>query len=497
MAKGNMLQGMARGSVGDIVFSRAGGQQLSRVRNRAPKNPKTQRQMYQRATFLEPAKFYAKGIQSLFKFAFENKAVKESDYNCFMRMNSARGILMTKQMNDNANYPKIGKFYMTYGNLPMIPTTEVTASELGIPQVQTSITPSVSAISTIKDLSQILMDYSSAIHNDDILTLLVIKTYANGQPNAPFMALVSDDSPEWSISQIRIDNTNENPLPNDLMAGLSTTGYLYLYNSTVTNAGDISLGNICISRVTASGVTVSPSTLALSQKALVAYNRMKPTGDYQTTWAQTVLDSYSASGEAILEGTAVNSSTTQGGLITSVTLNDKPIATGTTATEYGTLAITGTNLTAQTIEVQMNGVSWSPITQTDTEFTYNVSSNGTLTITLNGRQVFTATFSVTTPRPFTRIQIGSSYTNGEPIEDAVIETGIGTMVEVTGTGMSGLVWSINNPKFTLTNQNVTDTSASVSVTTTSPEASAVLSLGDFVVAQISSVGDEVIEDTGQ
>ena len=224
---------------------------------------------------------------------------------------------------------------------------------------------------------------------------------------------------------------------------------------------------------------------------------MKPTGDYQTTWAQTVLDSYSASGEAILEGTAVNSSTTQGGLITSVTLNDTPISTGTTATEYGTLAIKGTNLTAQTIDVQMNGVSWSPITQTDTEFTYNVSSNGTLTITLNGRQVFIATFSVTAPRPFTRIKIGSSYSNGEPIEDAVIETGIGTIVEVTGTGMTGLEWSINNPQFTLSNKNVTDTSASVSVTTTTPDAAAVLSLGDFVVAQITSVGDEVIEDAGQ
>ena len=493
MAKGNMLQGMARGSVGDIVFSRAGGQQLSRVRNRAPKNPKTQRQIYQRATFLEPAKFYAKGIQQLFKFAFENKAVKESDYNCFMRMNSQRGILMTKAMNDNANYPKIGKFYMTFGNLPQIPTTSVTQSELGQPQVETSITPTKSKIETIKDLSEILMSFSSAIHNDDILTLLVIKTYANGQTNAPYMTLVNDEAPEWVISQIRIDNTNENPLPSDLMAGISTTGNLYLYNSNVFNSGDIYLGNICISRVTTSGVTVSPSTLTMSQQSIVVYNRMKPNGDYQTTWAQTVLDSYNASGEAILEGTAVSSSTTAGGQIKSVKLNGTAIPNGTTITEYGTLTIEGTNLTSQTIEVAMNGIKWTPTTQSDTQYTYNVSSNGTLTITLNGRQVFTANVNVETPRPFTKITIGSSSTEGEPIEDAIIDAGVGQSVNVEGTGMTGLQWTINNSDFTLTNATVTDTTASVVVTTSQTEATAVLSLGDYVVAQITSSSEVFVD----
>lgn len=49
MAKGNMLLGQARGSVGDVVFSVENGEQISRIRVRQVRNPKTQPQQIQRA----------------------------------------------------------------------------------------------------------------------------------------------------------------------------------------------------------------------------------------------------------------------------------------------------------------------------------------------------------------------------------------------------------------------------------------------------------------
>lgn len=49
MAKGNMLLGQARGSVGDVVFSVENGEQISKVRARTHANPKTQPQQIQRA----------------------------------------------------------------------------------------------------------------------------------------------------------------------------------------------------------------------------------------------------------------------------------------------------------------------------------------------------------------------------------------------------------------------------------------------------------------
>lgn len=70
MARGNLFLGMGRGSVGDVTFYRSHGQQLSRARNRKPRNPKTQGQLYQRAIMATIVKAYQAG-QEIFDHAFQ------------------------------------------------------------------------------------------------------------------------------------------------------------------------------------------------------------------------------------------------------------------------------------------------------------------------------------------------------------------------------------------------------------------------------------------
>lgn len=48
MAKGNIFLGFGRGKVGDVVFSRQNGEQVTRARNRSPRNPQTPLQLLQR-----------------------------------------------------------------------------------------------------------------------------------------------------------------------------------------------------------------------------------------------------------------------------------------------------------------------------------------------------------------------------------------------------------------------------------------------------------------
>ena len=87
MAKGNMLQGMARGKVGDVVFSRLNGEQISRVRNRNPKNPRTNAQLYQRAIMATVMQAYSAG-KVIFDHAFEGKAVGAENQRRFMALNA-------------------------------------------------------------------------------------------------------------------------------------------------------------------------------------------------------------------------------------------------------------------------------------------------------------------------------------------------------------------------------------------------------------------------
>ncbi|MFA1647551.1 MAG: hypothetical protein ACDS79_19115, partial [Enterobacteriaceae bacterium] len=87
MAKGNLFQGMARGKVGDVVFSRLNGQQISRVRNRAPKNPRTEKQLWQRAIMATIMQAYAAG-KEIFDHAYQGYAVGANCQREFMRLNT-------------------------------------------------------------------------------------------------------------------------------------------------------------------------------------------------------------------------------------------------------------------------------------------------------------------------------------------------------------------------------------------------------------------------
>ena len=87
MAKGNLFQGMARGKVGDVVFSRANGEQISRVRNRHPKNPRTNGQLFQRAIMATIVQAYAAG-KEIFDHAFQGYSVGAQNQHEFIKRNA-------------------------------------------------------------------------------------------------------------------------------------------------------------------------------------------------------------------------------------------------------------------------------------------------------------------------------------------------------------------------------------------------------------------------
>lgn len=87
MAKGNLFQGMARGKVGDVVFSRANGEQISRVRNRHPKNPRSNAQLFQRAIMATIVQAYSAG-KAIFDHAFQGYAVGAQNQRKFISENA-------------------------------------------------------------------------------------------------------------------------------------------------------------------------------------------------------------------------------------------------------------------------------------------------------------------------------------------------------------------------------------------------------------------------
>lgn len=89
MAKGNMLLGYARGKVGDLVFTRRNGEQVTRPRVRVVNNPKTEGQMIQRMIFASVIAAYTR-MKSICDHSFEGVKYGADSQAKFMSENLRR-----------------------------------------------------------------------------------------------------------------------------------------------------------------------------------------------------------------------------------------------------------------------------------------------------------------------------------------------------------------------------------------------------------------------
>lgn len=302
MAKGNIILGYLRGSIGDITFFRANGQQLSRARNRAPANPRTVGQMDQRAKMACAVKFFSQVGANFFKYAFEGKKDKESYFNAFVKTNIYTGGYIGKQASRNFDFPALGNWQISAGSLP-----EITAP---FPQdiygVEFDVgTTSGTPISTINGLSSALIESDSSRWKEgDILTCLCY--CVTNRANLPTVLTDQGNRAYTALWQIRLSTSNTDTLPSFGFPLLGVTFNSYLDEDGLifegTSGSVYSKNLFCFglvhSRRTPNGLKVSSSTIVAPQSPdLLSYVSM-PSGDYYNA----VIADWQASEEAILQG---------------------------------------------------------------------------------------------------------------------------------------------------------------------------------------------------
>lgn len=170
MAKGNLLLGTAGNSVGDVVMYRREGAQVSRVRVRKIKNPKTDAQSLQRAAFSPVAKFYSP-LAVVLERSFEGLS-KMKSYNKFLKTNidlaRANGWLLPKGT---------GFFPLPYDlSKGSIPSAVYTLAQNNGGLVLTSAVGPASP-TTMGDLSEYFT--LSGYNNGDVVTIIVISGNAS------------------------------------------------------------------------------------------------------------------------------------------------------------------------------------------------------------------------------------------------------------------------------------------------------------------------------
>ena len=87
MSKGNLFLGQARGKVGDVVFYRLEGEQVTRSRNRSPRNPRAPMQLAQRVIMNTVSKAYSL-FQELADHAFEGLSPGAANQRQFIKDNN-------------------------------------------------------------------------------------------------------------------------------------------------------------------------------------------------------------------------------------------------------------------------------------------------------------------------------------------------------------------------------------------------------------------------
>lgn len=88
MAKGNLFLGFGRGKVGDVVMYRANGEQITRARNRSPKNPQTALQLLQRSIMHTSSSAYSQ-LSKICDHSFQGFETGTANQSRFTKLNVA------------------------------------------------------------------------------------------------------------------------------------------------------------------------------------------------------------------------------------------------------------------------------------------------------------------------------------------------------------------------------------------------------------------------
>lgn len=284
MAKtGFYLRGAKGKLAGATIYKAKAGTVMREIVK--PTNTKTTAQMRQRALFATCVKFYKHALQRLFKFAFEDKKKAESDYNAFVRHNVKRSTIYAKPQSDNAMFPALAPFELTYGSLnPLNAHFNVDGDTVIADSLQGEAT-------TQGDVFKLLID-NLDYQAGDFLTIVGIESSISSIDDEPEVA------PRWVIKQYRLDPSDSTPLTS---SNFKFEEGDILYDGVTDVPGKACGVCAIVSRnIAGNGVKVSSSVIDLNELA----NDIYVTSTNEDYIAQA-LNSWGATGEAILQGSLV------------------------------------------------------------------------------------------------------------------------------------------------------------------------------------------------
>lgn len=295
MAYSQSFFGLRKGSTKSFTFQVLGGKQITKERVFDVRNPRTKAQMMQRSLFTNAVKFYSRGISAMFKFAYEDKKVYESDYNAFMRHNVANSVRISKKASADPGYPAIGNWLLSVGSL-----TNPSYRDYGENKWALELPLVSSAMTKVSDIASALKAAYN-LQEGDIVTMVHILASGVTTENTPSVEPIGYITPTWAIKQFEVSESNEAFLV-DL--GLSTANGLLVYDATNESTDSYAQGFAFVfSRKAPNGLKVSTSQIQNNACATAIVEACA-----NSAYIERVLASWNTADEAILEGSLLEKS---------------------------------------------------------------------------------------------------------------------------------------------------------------------------------------------
>lgn len=399
MSKGNLFLSQARGKVGSVVFSVLKGQQITRVYNPKPDNPRSPLQQAQRALLANATKYYKRAISNFYKFAYEDKERYESDYNAFAKENVMLGAYIPRDLYESPYYPALGVFQLSRGSIVSPFTAGWDARNFNVRANGVTGT-----FDTVGALSAALLSSSNSLATGDIITVVV------GHSAATLFGVAGNFVPDWKVIQFVVDPDSQITITS---LGLSkNTGYAFSYK--IDRADVTAFGAVVVSRRTADGLKVSTSYAIPNSVSAVL------TEWYRGSFARRAAAfSWGATDEAVLEGSFVSSIPAISDV--SIDNNTRPAYSAQAfpalnSTTF-TIGFTGLNL-QPTASGGVWTVEWYRIAETPTGATPQMPLVSELTVTQTGLQYISS--AIEQPNGKASDYLFLLKYNGEPISYGTI-----------------------------------------------------------------------------
>lgn len=321
MAKGNLFLGFGRGSVGDVTFTHANGEQIARARNRAPRNPRSALQLLQRVCLKTSSSAYSL-LQELTNHSFQGFAEGTQSQSEFNRLNiqkfreklasyinsgDEQEILECEETNfasKGSSLVEINPYIVSSGSLAALPiafmgsaASPAFAIAVALPSATPSYADVVAALKLVRG---------------DQLTFLSLScddTIDGGVFNGFEYCRVILDPSDTDMTQPFLDGTSIN-LPNEKNRGdfsfsvQQVSGVYYLcfvassMTMTINRANTMAAGTCIVSRSNGSVWQRSPQSLVVRPSLITQPGHLE--WDHETDYLADAIYSYMSDESSLL-----------------------------------------------------------------------------------------------------------------------------------------------------------------------------------------------------